>query len=159
MPSDLWPAVSCALGFEREVAWGEAMAGLSKALSDGAPDVAGAVMETIAPASAPMRAPRPEPRRRTRPVPVFAALAAATAATLLVVNVVRSPFVGDVREAVHDVATAYFAEPPIVLADLNETRIDALQVDPGAVVQVFQFEGGAPMVIYVDEESYAGAVL
>jgi hypothetical protein len=90
---------------------------------------------------------------------VIAVFAAATAATLLIVNVVRSPFVGEVQEAVQDVATAFSTEPPIVLADLNETRIDDLQVDPGAMVQVFQFEGGAPVVIYVDEGPSGGVVL
>jgi anti-sigma factor RsiW len=154
----VWPAVARELGFDRELAWGDAMEGLGASLRQEAPDLAGAVMEALAPAPAP--AVKSMPRaRRSQSVPVFAVLAAAAAATLLVVNVVRSTLVGEDREAAQEIASSLSAEPPIVLADSNETRIDALQVDSEAIVQVFQFEAGGPMIIYVDEGSSGGVVL
>jgi hypothetical protein len=160
--SAIWPAVEAELGLGELAAWRSLAAGIQA--EAGEIDVADLVMDSIAP---PVREPEPavaaavdpvaEPlsvaqpsrveRRWSWRVPLLG-LAASAAAMLFVVQVVSPDSPGAVVDPGPQPA---LADAVFQISDTNTIEIEQLEVAEDAMVQVFQLEDGAPMVIFIDE--------
>ena len=162
--SPIWPAVQAELGIQEQANWAAAMA---EGIQDeaGAIDIADLVMDNILPVARPAVAahqgeepslePEPELAREpiARPAPWFRrlpllSLAASAAALLFVLNTMGPQGPGQSTEPVPD------ADPAVAvfqISDVNTIEIEQLEVAENAMVQVFQLEEGAPMVILIDE--------
>ncbi|MFH1465358.1 MAG: hypothetical protein ABIO70_13305 [Pseudomonadota bacterium] len=160
--SPIWEGVAATLGLAEETSLVEAT--LAQALVAGIEaeagpiDIADLVMGRIAPAppaeaSAPEAAPERQPAPVARPIrppwyrrlPVLALIGAA-AALLLVLQVV-----GPDGQPIMPADQPDALSPVLELAAVNDTEIEDLEVAESAMVQVFQLDDGAPMVIFIDE--------
>ncbi len=163
--SAIWPAVRDELGIGEQAAWAAVAQGIQA--EAGEIDIADMVMDSILPAAVPVAAseqaqdavepalapepsvepaPRPTPRWLRR-LPLFS-FAASAAALLFVLNAIgpETPDPELPTEPGPQLAEAIFE-----IADVNTIEIEQLEVAEDAMVQVFQLEDGAPMVIFIDE--------
>jgi len=62
------------------------------------------------------------------------------------------------RDPIQTPATTGEKQPSFELAAENTTEIEDLTVSDQAMVQVFQLEEGAPMIIYIDETADSNGV-
>ncbi len=155
----IWPAVEVRLGLAEQGAWASLAEGIRE--EAGEIDIADLVMDSIL---EPARAPEPvepadpvepEPVRQPQAIPWFRrfpllGFAASAAALLFVLNTMTPPQPGiqapvGPGEPVAEVAGFFRIE-----AD-NRAEIEELEVAQDAMVQVFQLEDGAPMVIFIEE--------
>ena len=147
--SPVWEAVSAELGIASRSDW---TADLAEALraEAGEVDLADRVMAELLPAVAPLRPVavaqpvRPAARWWLR-LPALTLLASA-AALLLLLHGAPLPDGGGVQDPV-----LALAEPVLEIGATNVIEIEDLQVAEDAMVQVFQLDDGAPMVIFIDE--------
>jgi hypothetical protein len=160
--SGILPAVVGALGLEEEEEQGFSSLRLGLASEAASVDVADAIMRRIdvSPplqpavqpsglqidvAILPSRAVMPAPRPWLRRLPVLA-LAAGLAAMLLVRILQPS-------EAPSSKGTEQASASDVFqISDQNDTEIEDLTVSDQAMVQVFQLDDGAPVVIFIDEQ-------
>ncbi len=162
----IWPAVQAQLGMQDQASWAQAMAA---GIQDeaGSIDIADLVMDSIVPAAAlpaatedvpevtaaPEPELAPEPRARPAAVPWFRRLplvsfAVSAVALLFVLNSMNPKGVGPSVEPAPSPETALAI---FQISDVNTIEIQQLEVAENAMVQVFQLEEGAPMVILIDE--------
>jgi hypothetical protein len=165
---DLWAGVAARAGIQERVAWAEEFAAGIQAEA-GDIDIADRVMDSILP---PVRQALPEaealaPTPARQPVPLrsdpwfrrlpLLSFALSAAALLLVINAITpepiqpgpQPGPGPGPE---------LAEVIFEISDVNTIEIEELEVAQDAMVQVFQLEEGAPMVILIDEGLEADSV-
>ena len=156
--SSVWPAVARSLDLAEsgaQVAWRETVEAMEQGLAVEmeAIDVVDAVMERVLPPVV-VREPEPlvqAPEHQDTAVPAwsrrmqFVSFAFGMAAVVLVATLIRPPADSPAKEERPPLDVAF------QLADENIVEIEDLTVAKNAMVQVFQFEEGAPMVIFIDE--------
>ncbi len=168
--SDLWGGVAAQLGIRERAVWADEFAAGVQAEA-GDIDIADLVMDSILPPAreerpqarepgdAPALQPELEPSRPAswfRRIPLVS-FALSAAALLLVINSMTpdpiqpgpQPGPGPGPE---------LAEAIFEISDVNTIEIEELEVAQDAMVQVFQLEEGAPMVILIDEGIDADSV-
>jgi len=168
--SAVWPAVAQQIGVAEQASWASLAQGLRE--EAGAIDVADAVMAAILPTPAaephePSSSPA-APERQLELAPAAAAppaaarlpwfrrlpalaLLGAAAALLLLLNLPGPESVDPSQPelALGEVQPA--AELAFEIGAVNSTQIEDLEVASDAMVQVFQLDEGAPMIIFIEE--------
>ena len=158
--SPIWEGIAAALGLvearqAEEATFARALAAGLDAEA-GSIDIADLVMDRLVPARvapavpeqappAPIQGPAPARLVWYRRLPVLALLGAA-AALLVVLQIVGPDGQRTLPTGVPDAVA-----PALELAAVNDTEIEDLEVAETAMVQVFQFDDGAPVVIFIDE--------
>jgi hypothetical protein len=163
--SDIWVGVRAQLGIEEQASWAADVAAGIQAEA-GEIDIADLVMGSILPPArveqpvveepaeaqpvrSPVASPADQPARPVaawfRRLPILG-FAASAAALLFVLNTMGPEPADPGTDPGPELAEVIFE-----ISDVNTIEIQQLEVAQNAMVQVFQLEEGAPMVILIDE--------
>jgi hypothetical protein len=158
---DIWQGVRAQLGIGEQVSWAADVAASIQAEA-GEIDIADLVMDSILPPARQAVAEAPGPRpaqpvttpatQPARPVSSWfrglplLGFAASAAALLFVLNTMGPQPTDPGTDPGPELAEVVFE-----ISDVNTIEIEQLEVAENAMVQVFQLEEGAPMVILIDE--------
>ena len=162
---DIWVGVRAQLGIQEQAAWAADVAAGIQAEA-GEIDIADLVMDSIMPPArasqpvedqptearpvrSPVASPADQPARPVaawfRRLPILG-FAGAAAALLFVLNTMGPQPTDPGTDPGPELAEVIFE-----ISDVNTIEIEQLEVAENAMVQVFQLEEGAPMVILIDE--------